>query len=512
MPTRPTPDQTISAAMRALEGAPLPSRAEDVDFHLRAIIERKDQVKLYEMAPYLSRLPAAELAVIKVRLADAFGRDFSKRDFSSAIRDAQRAAASPRPKLHEMPAREWRDALLTNQDGNAKALLANAITALRGAPEWDGVLAYNEFSLGTMALKPAPWDGAAAGEWTDHHDRLTANWMQHEGICVSVDVAGEAVQAVARDRTFNPVTDYLDSLRWDGTKRIDTWTSLYLGVEPTDYTAAVGARWLISAVARAYKPGTKVDHCLILEGDQGLQKSTALEILGGEWFTDEIADLGSKDAAMQACGVWIIEISELDGMSRADVGKVKAFMSRRTGRFRPPYGRRIGEYPRQCVFAGSANHNTYLRDETGGRRFWPVTCTRILTDDLARDRDKLWAEAVARYRGGAVWWLDSAELNTDAAEEQAARFEGDPWQEAIAAWIIAPEQRYDSMGHPVGALESEAGSVTIPDILTHCVGKRQDQWTQLDKNRVARCLRALRWVRFRARAGSGREWRYRPTE
>ena len=404
----------------------------------------------------------------------------------------------------------WRDHLIVNGDGNPKPLLANSINALRLAPEWAGVLGFNDLSLGTVVLKSAPWGGGNTGEeWTDHEDRLTANWLQHAGIFVSVEIAGQAVQSVARDRRFHPVKEYLDSLKWDGTKRIDTWLGLYLGAETNDYTAAVGARWLISAVARIYQPGAKVDCCLILEGPQGLKKSTALQTIACKWFTDEIADLGSKDAAMQTRGVWIIEIAELDSMSRGDVGKIKAFMSRSTDRFRPPYGKRLIESPRQCVFSGSVNHSSYLRDETGGRRFWPVACTRILIEDLARDRDQLWAEARERYRGGSVWWLDSTQLNRMAEREQSDRYEGDPWDELIAGWIEQPTQRHDGTGHPLTPFTSDCNTVTVSDVLTHCIGKRPDQWTQADKNRVGRSLRALGWEPHRARTRNGLERRFR---
>jgi predicted P-loop ATPase len=176
------------------------------------------------------------------------------------------------------------------------------------------------------------------------------------------------------------VRQKLDSLKWDGTSRIGDWLSLYPRVDGNEYTFAVGARWLISAVARIYDPRCKADCALILEGDQGLMKSTALKVLAEPWFTDEIADLGSKDAAMQTRGVWVIEIAELDSMSRADVSKIKGFISRTTDRFRPSYEKRVIESRRQCVFAGSVNHCAYLRDETGGRRFWPVACTRIFCE------------------------------------------------------------------------------------------------------------------------------------
>jgi predicted P-loop ATPase len=250
-------------------------------------------------------------------------------------------------------------------------------------------------------LKPAPWGVVPKGEWTDHEDRLAAEWLQRQGILVSVDVAGQAVQTAARDHPFHPVRTYLNGLQWDGVERVDRWLSTYLGADDTEYSRAVGSRWLISAVARIFRPGAKADCCLILEGPQGIRKSTALRTIAGEYFTDELADLGSKDAAMQTRGVWIIELSELDNLSHAEVARIKAFMSRTTDRFRPPYGMRLVESPRQCVFAGTVNHGTYLRDETGGRRFWPVVCGCIDIDTLARDRDQLWAETKIRF----VYWI-----------------------------------------------------------------------------------------------------------
>jgi putative DNA primase/helicase len=248
-----------------------------------------------------------------------------------------------------------------------------------------------------------------------------------------------------------------------------------------------------------------------LEGAQGLKKSTALKTIAGDWFTDEIADLGSKDAAMQTRGVWIVEIAELDGMSRTQVSKVKSFMSRSTDRFRPPYGKRVIESPRQCIFAGSVNHSSYLRDETGGRRFWPVACTHIRIDELARVRDQLLAEARDRYRSGAAWWLDSVELNQAAQQEQADRYDGDPWRELVAKWVQSPSQRHDDAGQLLRPFTSDWESVTIADVLRHCIGKAPDEWSQSDQNRVARCLRFLSFERYKARHGADREWRYRRT-
>jgi len=332
------------------------------------------------------------------------------------------------------------------------------------------------------------------GEWTDHEDRLAAEWLQRQGIFVSVEIAGQAVQTAARDHPFHPVKTYMNGIQWDGMERLDRWLSRYLGTGDTEYSRAVGSRWLISAVARIFRPGAKADCCLILEGPQGIRKSTALRTLAGEYFTDELADLGSKDAAMQTRGVWIIELSELDSLSRSDVARIKAFVSRTTDRFRPPYGMRLVQSPRQCVFAGTVNHCTYLRDETGGRRFWPVTCGRIDIDALAADRDQLWAEAKARLDAGARWWLETAELVQMASDQQMERYEGDPWEEIIAPWLEA------------------RCSVSISEVLQKCVQKPQALWTQIDKNRAARCLKTLGWERYRERQGLRLEWRYRKEE
>jgi predicted P-loop ATPase len=393
----------------------------------------------------------------------------------------------------------WRDGLLLNLNGTVKPVLANAIAALRGAPEWAGVLAYNEFARFTVMQRPTPWmkpDADASVDWAPNDDILTTEWLHHQGIFVSVESTGQSVEAVAQEHPFHPVRAYLKELVWDGTYRLQSWLADYLGVDPSPYSTAVGSRWMISAVARVFEPGCKADCCLILEGEQGIRKSTALRVLAQPWFTDEIADLGSKDAALQTRGVWVIEIAELDSMSRSDVGKIKAFMSRATDRFRPPYGKRPIDSPRQCVFAGSVNHGTYLRDETGGRRFWPVECKAPVIDveALANVRYQLWAEAAYLYFDGKPWWLDSVTLNREAAEEQADRYEGDPWDELILTWTATRE------------------SVSIAEVLASGIEKKKDQWTQLDKIRVARCLRAHGWKRFNAGSRGAREWRYRHQE
>jgi predicted P-loop ATPase len=270
------------------------------------------------------------------------------------------------------PSVDWRDRLLQTEKG-IKACLENALVALEYAPEWKGVLHFDESALHVVAKATPPWDSRAVPfPWCDEDDVRAAAWMQRQGIMVSKEIAGQAIQTVARASPFHPIRKYLNELVWDGVPRINDWLTLYLRVDSSDYARTIGPKWLIGTVARVFKPGCKNDTCLVLEGPQGLLKSTALRTLAVPWFTDEISDLGTKDAAMQVRGVWIIELAELDAMGRPEASRTKAFMSRSTDRFRPPHGRHTIEVPRESVFAGTVNHDAYLKDETGGRRFWPV--------------------------------------------------------------------------------------------------------------------------------------------
>jgi predicted P-loop ATPase len=315
------------------------------------------------------------------------------------------------------------------------------------------------------------------------------------------------------EHSLHPIRAYLDSLKWDGIKRIDDWLTLYLGVDPSDYARDVGAKFLIGGIARVYRPGVKHDTCLILEGPQGALKSTALRTLAGaDFFADDIAELGSKDSVMQTIGVWIVELIELDAMTRRELSRIKAFMSRQVDRIRLPYGRRVVELPRECIFAGTVNagtvnKDTYLNDETGSRRFWPIRCGAVKIPDLTRDRDQLWAEARDRFRAGDTWWLDNPLLMESAAEETQARYLDDPWDEIIAAWLNDPQQLRDP-GYTVPALASTGESVTVTDILIHCIGKRPDTWLPADQMRVARCLKANGWKRYAKQIPGRREWRY----
>lgn len=384
----------------------------------------------------------------------------------------------------------WTRQLILNKDGNVRPVFANALTALRGAPEWQGVLRYNQFAQTAVAYAPPPWVEDRAGWkariWSDDDDSLTTEWVQRQGIFIKSHEVASAVQTVALENKFNPVQDYLNGLTWDGENRIEEVMPAIFGAESNAYTRAVFRCFLVSAVARAMQPGCKVDTVLIMEGDQGLRKSTAmLELFGSEFFTDDMPDLGTKDAAITAGSAWCIELAELTGMQKKDVEVIKAFITRRIDNFRPPYGRRNVQIARQCILVGSSNDDAYLKDATGGRRFWPVRCGAIDIERLKEARDALWAEAVALYRlgpgEGGEWWLIDADVQAMAKVEQDDRYEGDPWEPLIADWVDAK------------------AVVTVEDILMKCLEVAKSDLTTAGRMRVAKALKRAGWVKDRRR-------------
>lgn len=417
----------------------------------------------------------------------------------------------------------WFGRLRMDLAGTPERNEANVIIALTSDPVFAGILAFDEFAQSIVVRSPLPWDSPGTvfpREWEDADEIRTAEWLQLRGINVAPVVVGRAIGAVAREQRIHPVRDWLDTLKWDGTPRIETWTTTYLGAEPTDLHHAMGALWLISAVARIYRPGVKADHMLILEGQQGAKKSTALKVLAGEhWFTDELPELGSKDAALHMQGVWIVEIAELDAIGRAEVSRIKAFLTRTTDRFRPPYGRYTIEVPRQCVFAGTVNPDTYLRDETGNRRFWPVRCGAIDIPALARDRDQLWAEAVHRFRSGAIWWIDDPALLSEAKAAQDARYQADAWDARIDRWLTHDVRRVNRGFAGIDDWKNEEQEraepirdVSVGEILEGALGIEPGKWTKIDQMRVAAWLKSRQWEKYRRSKGEAREWRYRKPE
>jgi predicted P-loop ATPase len=286
------------------------------------------------------------------------------------------------------------------------------------------------------------------------------------------------------------VRRYLESLQWDGTERTQHFAHDILGAGDTPFLRSVSAAMLIAAVARAMDPGCKVDTIPVLEGEQGILKSTAIGILFRPWFTDDIAELGTKEAADQIRKTWCAEIADLAGFKRADIEKIKAFTSRRVDTFRPAYGRSVIEAPRQAVMWATTNETEWNKDPSGARRFWPIACGRIDIKRLERERDLIWAEAVNWYRKGEAWWLTDAETQRLAREEQEQRQISDAWDDRVETYV------------------AKRGDVSVGEVLQECIGLEAGKWGQTEQNRIARFLRRKGWKRRFVGPKGQQKWRY----
>ncbi|WP_374308796.1 VapE domain-containing protein [Methylocella sp.] len=362
--------------------------------------------------------------------------------------------------------------------------LASAMAALRSAPEIATCFQLDEMLCAAILVAPLPVVGGAPSNEAplprpvrDTDVTQLQEWLQHSGLRkIGRDTVHQAVDLRAQECAFHPVRDYLAALVWDGKPRAGKWLSYYLGAEPSPYVEGIGPMFLVAMVARIFEPGCKADYMMVLEGPQGARKSSACAMLGGAWFSDNLPDVtGGKDVAQHLRGKWLIEIAEMSATSRAEDAALKAFISRPVERYRPPYGRKEVIEPRQCLFIGTTNKAAYLRDETGGRRFWPVKVGTIDTDALAHDRDQLFAEAVQLYRQGLRWWPDDAFEREHVRPQQEERFEADAWEEPISDWLATQDKAL------VGQIAREALHMETAHI------------GRADQNRITSILTRLGW-------------------
>lgn len=401
------------------------------------------------------------------------------------------------PRDDEAPdAPNWKSSLETTSKGTPRATLGNCIHAMTLSLEWRGVLAFNAFDGSIVKLREPPMRenerpaGYELGEWNDTDTSLACAWLSRMAdVHVEPKLAGRAAYAVAQQARFHPVRDYASALVWDGKVRLPSMFAHYFGSEQSPYLEAVGTKWMVSAIARVYDPGCKVDHAIVLEGGQGIGKSTALSILGSmPWFSDTPITFGDKDSYEALRGVWIYELAELSSLRRSDVEAQKAYISKRHDRYRRPYGEGPTVWKRQVVFAGTTNDERYLVDPTGNRRFWPVKCGAIRLTELAADRDQLWAEALVRYNQKETWHLDSIELIKAAQDEQAERVHEDDWETLIARWLLSDQAKI---------MLAKGEGLSVVDVLMTCLGFEKDKIHKPDSTRVGVILKNLGWSKPR---------------
>lgn len=383
----------------------------------------------------------------------------------------------------------WRDELaVSSTSGMVKPTFRNVCLILRHDPMFVGRLTYNRMRV-TPCVDGRPMRDADVARFREDIER---EWR----FSPSTESVVQGILLVSDEQSFHPVQDYLNGLVWDGERRIERVAREVLGhAAPTLLTQRMLRSWFVAAVARALRPGCKVDTTIVLRGDQGFKKSTFFATLGGEWFTDTYVDVRNKDGLLQVHAAWIYEWGEIERVTtRTSSSDVKAFLSSARDDVRPPYGRGIVNQPRSSVIVGTTN-KAFLDDETGSRRFWPIWVHCVVNVDVLKAwRDQIWAEAVAALRADEAWWLSEDEERTRSADADDHMVEN-PWLEKIAMWLREPARRRMGVTTAeviVGALNIEIGRV------------------KGEETRVGKALRRLKWWPRQETRGEARVRVYYP--
>ncbi|WP_375762858.1 VapE domain-containing protein [Bradyrhizobium sp. Pha-3] len=370
-----------------------------------------------------------------------------------------------------------------NENGKPLAIVTNALVGLRRDPGLRDAFAYDQMQRCVLIMHEV---GCPTGPFevrpiADEDVTRVTEHLQRAGLKrISRDIVRDAINQFAQENAFHPLRNWLSDLVWDGQKRINVWLTTRLGAELNPYTQAIGKMFLVSLVARVFEPGCKADHMIVLEGPQGAMKSTACAVLGGEYYSDNLPEIGEgKDVSQHLRGKWLIEIGEMHAMNRAESAQLKAFITRQVERYRPSYGRYEVTEPRQCIFIGSTNREAYLRDESGGRRFWPIKVGKIDIDSLIEDRDQLFAEAVHAYHEGERWWPDRDFEREHIKPEQEARFEADTWEESIGDYLKTQTR------------------VLVSQVAKEALFIEAAKVARADQNRITAALERLGWRRER---------------
>lgn len=339
---------------------------------------------------------------------------------------------------------EWTQQLTVNKAGKTEDTIDNIRIIMEHDPRLQGKYYFDAFKDRMTVSGDLPWTKLKARPsdvWNDTDDAGLRGYLEKCYGIANASKINDAVLLAMLKCAKHPVRDYLNSCVWDGVPRADTLFCDYLGADDTPYTRAVTRKALIGAVARVMEPGCKHDHILVLIGPQGCRKSTTLSKLGRSWFSDSFYTVQGKEAFEQIQGAWIIEMGEMAATRKAELEQIKQFVSKQTDSFRAAYDRRTKDRPRQCAFFGTTNDDEFLRDNTGGRRFWPVTVTEkgvTAADSLTTEIvDQVWAEIVVRYRAGERWYLDDPDIEREAKAIQDDHTEQNARQGLIEQFLEA---------------------------------------------------------------------------
>jgi predicted P-loop ATPase len=364
----------------------------------------------------------------------------------------------------------------------------NLMRILGGHPELVGRIWYDEFH---GRIFSDLFDSSPA-EWRDDYDTRLLNWIINHMHMPKVNIQNVrlSIEAYARMNVRNEPADWMRGLRWDRVERLPTLMTDVWGTPQNDYTAAVGRCWLTSIAARVLQPGCQVDYMPVFEGPQGLRKSTALRILGGKFFAEAHESVLSKDFYQNLQGKMLLEVTEMESFTRAEVNRVKQVITCRDDRYRASYGRRSEDHPRRCVFGGTTNRDDWVRDDTGARRFWPIACGDVEPAYLTHNRDQLFAEAVSRFTAGELYHDVPLDL---ATAEQDARREPDLWTASVMDYCDCRE------------------FANITDILRIALNTPIEKQGKHEQMRVASILRVAGWKKQRTeRLGRNTQFWFAP--
>jgi predicted P-loop ATPase len=356
-------------------------------------------------------------------------------------------------ELEQGDADGWLKTLETDKRNKIVGTSDNIKLILQNDPNLKGKFALNEFSSRAVVRGAVPWNDQQGDRWHEDRDDAGLRWYIEKsfGGLTAVNKIYDCLSLVQRENSFHPVRDYLGAQIWDGRPRIETILTDYLGAENNLYTCTVARKMLVGAVARVMEPGVKFDTALVLIGPQGCGKSTFIAMLGGEWYSESFGRMDSKEAVENIQGVWLMEIPELAAFKNAEVEDIKHFMSKKVDEFRPAYGRNVMLFKRQVSFWATSNRWDFNRDQSGGRRFWPVVVEKSnvfldrIYNRLESERGQIWAEAVELWKSGELLHLDR-DVEALAEEVQKEHTEKDPWEGIIREFLEKPiTENWDSL-------------------------------------------------------------------